>query len=416
MKFKKKLCIQMVLLTGLVSVLLIIPHMALAAQPKPGDVIDASNVEQYKDYFPPYLIMYIKNGGGFIDPLKIKVKETEKYTAPESFMKLSQANKDKFSIDAQGNIQGDYQAGTPFPDPKEPNLAEKVMWNYYYRWRGDDFYYPYPGWTYVSRRKGGTITSSGGTNVYHYFMNRSAVDPKPVVSHPQNLFLAYTLNTITGFNKGFEYLVWRYKDPTKPDDMWAYIPTLRRTLRMVSTERANPIQGTPATWDDWYCFDGKIPEFTYKFLEEKPMLELMNQVTMAEGKYYDGFPGPIVDIDPWEVWDHYVIEIKSKNPRYPESKRIHYVIKDIFFSHSAETFDKQGNFWKGVWSGYSKQCTLQKECGPFQCSAAYNDFKTEYWGANLLRTKAVINSGLKPDMFEPSFLGGGFLDFFESAK
>jgi hypothetical protein len=311
---------------------------------------------------------------------------------------------------------GDWQVGLPFPDPKEPNLAEKIMWNYYARWRGDDFYYPSPGWTYVQKRKGGSITAGGGTNVYHYFMNRCSVEPKPVVKHPQNLFLAYTLNSLTGMNKGFEYLVWRYKDPAKSDDMWAYIPTLRRTLRMVSTERANPIQGTPATWDDWYCFDGKIPEFTYKFVAEKPMLELMHQITMAEGKYYDGFPGPIVDIDPWEIWDHYIVEIKSKNPRYPESKRIHYILKDVYFSHSAETFDKQGNFWKGVWSGYSKQCTKTGECGPFQSSASYNDFKTEYWGANLLRTKAVMNSGLKPDMFEPSFLGGGFLDFFEQNK
>ena len=143
------------------------------------------------------------------------------------------------------------------------------------------------------------------------------------------------------------------------------------------------------------------------------MLELLHQVTMAEGEYYDGFPGPIVDVDPWELWDHYIIEIVAKNPRYPVSKRIHYIMDEIFFSHSSETFDKTGNFWKGIWSGYAEQETVQGESGPFQCSAAYCDFKTEYWGANLLRTKAVINSGLKPDMFEVGFLGGGFLDFLE---
>jgi len=410
---KKEIRMLILLITGIAALSLICSTPLYAATPKPGDVIDASNIEQYKDYFPPYQVMYIKDGAGFIDPLVIKVRETEEYWPPDSFMAETKKNIGKFSIDAEGYIAGDYKVGAPFPDPKEPNLADKIMWNYYYRWRGDDFYYPYPGWTYVGKRKGGAIGSSGGTNVYLYFHNRTAIDPKPVMSNRHNLFVAYTLNTLTGFSKGMETLVWRYADVDKQDDMWTYIPTLRRTLRLVSSERANPINGTPATWDDWYCFDGKVAEFTYKYMGEKTLLELMHQTTMAEGKYYDGFPGPIVDVDPWELWGTDVVEIKAKNPRYPESRRILYILKNINYAHSAEIYDKTGNFWRAVWSGYAAQLTQQGELGPFQCSTAYNDFKTEYWGANLLRTKAVINSGLTQDMFSVSFLGGGFIDFLE---
>ena len=87
------------------------------------------------------------------------------------------------------------------------------------------------------------------------------LEPIPEHDNPKQLLYANKLNSRTPPNKDMATLTWRYKDPTKFDDMWTYVPTLRRTLRLVSSERANPIRGTPYTWDDIFGFDGKIPTF-----------------------------------------------------------------------------------------------------------------------------------------------------------
>ena len=36
---------------------------------------------------------------------------------------------------------------------------------------------------------------------------------------------------------------YRYLDPVKDDDMWLYVPALRRTLRAEAGQRSTPVQG-----------------------------------------------------------------------------------------------------------------------------------------------------------------------------
>jgi len=407
MKVKNELHILTVLIYVILISGIILCTPLFAAEPKPGDVINASNIEQYKDYFPEFLARFIRDGAGFIDPLVINVREAEEYFPTKAFVCASQKNKDKFSIDNEGNIAGDWKSGTPFPDPTEPNMAEKLMWNNYYRWRGDDFHYQPSGWVQVKKRKGGSCSSNGMSNFYLYFQNRTAVEPIPDLPNQNKLFMVFTLNTISGPSKDLNFLVWRYADPAKADDMWAYVPTLRRSIRMMSSERSNPVQNMATTWDDFYCFDGKIHEFRYKYLGKFKNLVLTHHKTMANGEYFNGFPGPIACLDPWELWNTYKIEITAKNSRYPESKRILSIIDNIYYSHCAEVYDKNGTFWRGLWAGYSYQKTEQGEYGPFMTASSCSDFKTEYWGSQHLRDEPVINSGLTQEMFSPGLFGIG---------
>jgi hypothetical protein len=56
--------------------------------------------------------------------------------------------------------------------------------------------------------------------------------------------------------------------------------------------------------------------------------------------------------DNWEVRDVYVIEIKSKDPRYPQSKKQIYIDKECLAILYAIAWDRAGVVWK-VWSyGY----------------------------------------------------------------
>jgi len=48
--------------------MLIIAPATFATEVQPGTVIDASNIEQYKDYFPEFMQRFIVDGWGFEDP------------------------------------------------------------------------------------------------------------------------------------------------------------------------------------------------------------------------------------------------------------------------------------------------------------------------------------------------------------
>ena len=115
--------------------------------------------------------------------------------------------------------------------------------------------------------------------------------------------------------------MWRYDNPFKDDEMWAYIPTLRRTLRLVSSERSNPVRGSAYTWDDFYGFDGQPMKYDFKLVDEKPMLVIVNQKTLAlpGSEYERGYDRPVMDgpDDPFEIRKVYIIE--SKKQGYQQS-------------------------------------------------------------------------------------------------
>ena len=51
----------------------------------------------------------------------------------------------------------------------------------------------------------------------------------------------------------------RYIDQTKDDDMWMYLPTMRRTRRMSTAQKMDTLGGgMDITWDDFQNFAGKI--------------------------------------------------------------------------------------------------------------------------------------------------------------
>ena len=404
MKLKKEIC-QIIFILPMVVFILFMP-MTVSAQSdgiKQGTVINAGNIDQYQKYLPYFMQQYVKDGWEIEDPVTIHVKDYTENLPPDLFMQATKDNKGKVKLLDNDRIEK-YDSGFPFPDPQEPKKALKIIWNLYYRWRGDDFSYP-GGFPVTSRRKGGRLTSAYALIDQVFFTCRTVVDPKPELNNPSKLHWAMTLDSRTPPNKDMVTLVWRYADPTKADDMWTYIPTLRRTLRMISSERANPIRGTPTTWDDMYGFDGKPLEFTYKILKEQTVLALMNQQTLAF-EFPDGYPHPIIAgaKDPYELRDTFVIEVVSKDPRYPESKRVLWIPKDIYYPIYGETFDKAGRLWKGTWDAFAKAKTVPGDTGPWLTGASYTDIKTGYWTQNLLR-ELSINSSLGVHKFQPGALG-----------
>ncbi|MFO7962733.1 MAG: DUF1329 domain-containing protein [Desulfobacterales bacterium] len=382
---------------------------AFSAEPKPGDVIDASNIDQYKDYFPTIMQGYIEDGWGIVDPVAIHVREKTNVEMPQKYLDASQKNIGKVTLNAD-NTPENLVAGLPFPEVKEPNRAWKIMWNHYYRWRSDGFSYN-DGYWYTSQRKGGPISSALSQIDMLFYTHRTAVDPKPVLPNREDLFSALLLNSRTPPNKDMVTLTWRYEDPFKNDDMWTYVPTLRRTLRMVSSERANPVRGTPFTWDDFYGFDGKLSEWTPKLVGETKLLALMNQQTkcVPGTKYEHGYPHPVVSgpSDPYELRDFWIVDVVPNNSRHPEEKKTLYIEKETYHVMYAHVYDKQGNLWKGCINCIVNYDTAKGEPAWTQCSSSLSDLKNNFWSQNLLWT-VTADAPMIKERFSPGALGSNF--------
>ena len=403
---KKKLLVSAALILGLCWV---IPGFVLGAEPKPGDVIDSSNIDQYKDYFPMFMQNYIKDGWGFEEPVVIKVTEHKFIPYTKGYLEASKKNMKTCKLTADGLLDGYNGQGCPFIEPDEPNKATKIMWNQFYKNFPDDWVLP-TSYLSVTKRKGSNRVSISDS-LYEQVMlsNRTMLEPIPEHDNPKGLLYANKLNSRTPPNKDMATLSWRYKDPVKFDDMWTYVPTLRRTLRLVSSERANPIRGTPYTWDDIFGFDGKIPLFEYTLIGEQTVLNLMNQKTVPEELDRNTFPWHPVLFrgEEYELLPCYIIDIKSKDPRYPQSKKTVWVSKEKTGVVYAQMYDKGGDFWKGFWNGgqiRSIKTTYGEEPYQIQSSSGITDFKTYYW-VHTITGKLDMNVGVSPELFQPGALG-----------
>ena len=94
----------------------------------PGDKINATNVAKAKDLISPGLEWCIKRG------FPITVVESKRVEWPKAYKEATEKYSPQVKLSADGLTVSNYVAGQPFPnlDPKDPQFALKIMWNYDY--------------------------------------------------------------------------------------------------------------------------------------------------------------------------------------------------------------------------------------------------------------------------------------------
>ena len=68
---------------------------------------------------------------------------------------------------------------------------------------------------------------------------------------------------------GTAALTWRYRDASKRDSAWTYVPALRRVRAVTPSNRSDGFLGSDMSQDDGPFFDGKPEDFTWKLKEKK---------------------------------------------------------------------------------------------------------------------------------------------------
>ena len=317
----KKNSIKIFMLCMSLFQILAVPGLAIEG--KPGETI--KTIEDLKSLQAKGLLCQgwvndltelIDNGYG------IDIVETTDRTVchSDTFMEVSRQNKGAAKIGPNGELLG-YKGGRPFMDLsiKDPDIALKAVWNFEFRYKSDQFTNQ---WNYYLTDANGNVKKLWGVADNAGFNYRTDVDPRPIFNPKEpEVRNKYIIHFEGPFeSKGLGQLAVKYTDPDRDNDVWTYVPGLRRASRTGAGSGCDALGGFVSTMDDDYGFNGNVGDFTYKFIREAEML--VPTIT-PPGKEHK-FPIPkglhchVVKMEKRKVW---VIEQKSKDPDYCYSLR-----------------------------------------------------------------------------------------------
>lgn len=234
----------------------------------------ARPIEEIKDLLPEEFYEVLKEPkkwGEFRINEIANIPIPVKGIAYEKYLELTEKYKGSCTLDVRGQLKN-YIGGRPFPGADAEKDVMKLMWNREKRYYCDDARSPY----FISNIEASGFTRNNlGDHIVMYFDDRLTVDPKPLYRpNPQGIENILSFPYIAPYNvAGTIVLTYRYYDPDKDDDMWMYIPAMRRVRRMSTAQRQDRLPGgMNFLYDTNEGFQGKLVRWHWKLLGKKVML------------------------------------------------------------------------------------------------------------------------------------------------
>lgn len=324
---------------------------------KVGTIIDKNNADLIKDIAPEGLYYELKQGW-----TRIKIGKTnpdESALIPVPWTEATLRNKGRAVLDKTGNVwdrsPGTYWiGGDPFPEPKK---ALELIWDHGFSIRRyddititvtDEVIDPSGSQAHLSDAVAYKIQTHG----------RIYVDPKPSIDdYADNLF-RQVFTTLSPFDvNGLSSLSIVFYDATKYPGLDLYIPTLKRTHSVPTTQRFDTLGPYGVEFVSDFDLQGDpILTWGWTVADRKPML-LPSAVNLgarapAGSTSTDSFvfaPEPAVRF-PTTTWelrpDVIFLDGQCHIPGCPYGK------KRLFFdlisrrAQSADMWDKAGKLWR----------------------------------------------------------------------
>lgn len=337
--------------------------MSFAAELPEGTVISAANLDTVKnDTFEGKTIASmlteklewrIRNNG-----MKIPVYHSKEIALDPRWIKASQRNIGKTKINPQTRQVEGWEAGEPFPqiDMKDPQAAEKVVWNWHYgQLKGDVAYVPYFTYLLIDGAKG--LHSAQVAEFTRYAMKGKLSGDKAAEGDGKAVGRQLLYFKEPADMKGLGTFTIMY-DSAQVNDAWVYIPAVRRVRRLSGGAWMDPIGGTDQLQDDLEVFNARPSWYSgYKMLGKRWILAVANGKTPLwnrAGKT-DAEKYPVLDVSAAPFWNMnndrfeprevYVIEATTPN-EHPYSKKILYVETKYPRIYYGEAYNRKGEFWK----------------------------------------------------------------------
>ena len=367
---------------------------AAEAELKPGETIAPHNWERIKDMVGENFLSRVKQG------YTVQIKPPTRYQPPREYVEATKKHSAGVQLGSNGELLN-YVAGLPFPtiDPRDPQAGQKIAWNFYWRWQGDD--YKGGGGTENGRMITYAIEKDGSerrADAYSYFLfprTRVTLDPKPVIPGYEHIdSINIRVSSYPRDSSGTTTLEIRYSDPKRPDDLYLYIPSLRRIRRSTTTQRCQTLAPGEFNLDDVDFFRGKITDFNYKLTGEKKVLTNYAQ----EHVPYRRKTGDYLPADEkWEVQEAYVLEITPKDPSYCYPKKVLWIDKVAWETTWGMIWDRKGDYWKEM-ALFRIPGKLADGQIVWQQGTGYI-VNVQNGRSTVITTTRQFNSGLSPSLF-----------------
>jgi uncharacterized protein DUF1329 len=264
------------------------------AEPAAGTMIDQTTVEQVKDLLPPEIYEHYRKGE-YRNPL-IDFPDSA-FGWDDGFAGATKWNGEhlgldehKQPVDKATGKRPDYIQGLPFPtiDQADPDAGYKALWNltYAYYTGGNSHNLTLLNW--VSRTG---VERAAVQDVYFLYYDGQPRQYSPK-ANPQNLLFQFlALTTSPADLQGTAALGYRFKDPTKRDLSWAYVPALRRVRAVSPANRSDGFLGSDQSQDDGFFFDGKPEDFDWKIVGHREALRIVDPDSIAGKVQRKPLPG-----------------------------------------------------------------------------------------------------------------------------
>jgi len=338
---------------------------------KQGDVpagtsITMSNWQQYKQFMPLGMQKLFEGTYGWKMPpdVQMDVGPSHPNVLPQSWLEATEKYGSQTSVSMLPNghyVLKNYQGGTPFPNPQEPQKGWKILANIFFAFVPAMYVEPAGNYaTVFSVDRFGNVAPSELDLVYRwsdYITDKGF--PRKENYAPGTWYTEWLMQETPEQARYTQSLSMYFSDQEShpyPDN-YVFVPALRRSLRLSTTARCAPLFGFDWTNDDAKTngFNGSTSTYTGHYLGDRKILTLMafdGANTAAFPADYDmplAFPKP--SWGKWELRDlaiDDVTRIPSQASGYCYSHRVIYADREFWDSEWDDLYDSNGKLWKAI--------------------------------------------------------------------
>lgn len=325
-----------------------------SADVQPGETINKDNQDKIKGLVADGVQWCVNRG------MEMKIVPYQKIPLPKLYQEATEKFSAQVKLKEDQTLDG-YVGGRPFPqiDMNDQWAATKLMYNF----ERTHYFTDDLALHLFDADTGQLQVDQEGQQRYqverHFvldwlralqFTGRLHIDPKPEIQPNKDgaFRKAGLYPVLEPFDlKGIGGLNYRYLDPLRQDDLWLYLPSLRRVRRLSSAQRSEALFGQDIDVDSYGGYAGQIPWFTWKFLGKKPMLASLHGENMPPIPCKGD--GGMTFCEAWEKRPEVlIVEGVPKAEAYAFSKRVIYIDHESFFIVYTDLYDRGGELWKTV--------------------------------------------------------------------
>ncbi len=334
------------------------PALADEAKLAAGTVINAANVENYRQWLVPALADLIKSGRA-----EIPVGEYLDLPMHPNYVAATEANA------ANGNVtlgagNGDlenYVTGRPFPgepSKEDPRAGEKAAWNMRYAYGPDESETQLMTWRYKNLAKGEEERRIEMYGALMRFAHRHTREPMPEIDdNPGELYSALYLKVDFPYDiRNTQLLTHTALNDAEPEQAWIYLNTQRRVKRLGTGQKTDAFLGSDIMIEDFLGYNGRVRDMNWEFLEAKEILTPVyafdqlpaEHKVQLEDYTVIGFTGAAECMPniTWQPRKVYVVKATPVAEDHPIGYRIFYMDATTFTPLMTQIYDRADQLWK----------------------------------------------------------------------